>query len=156
MLVGRDRRARRIKVAAHLICKLLKQRERQPLETESDEVASLRCEPRTLARNDDVVDLSMTKIAASNKAIPTKSAAPPFCRGVSCRVTSHLTRIRPEKSATNCRRNVHNHCRHPAACARTGEVKPLRVTSPRSSNERPLPMHSSAIAVETRICSGCA
>jgi hypothetical protein len=67
-----------------------------------------------------------------------------------------LTRSRSEKSAINCRQDLSNHCFHAAAWARTGESKPLRVTSPRSSNERPLPRHSSAIAFETRICSGCA
>ena len=55
-------RLNRATVSAHLICEVLKQRERQPLgKTESDEVANLRCEPRTLVRNDGVVDLSMTR-----------------------------------------------------------------------------------------------
>src|SRR5262245_2214345 len=62
----------------------------------------------------------------------------------------------PEPMMHNCRQNLYIHCVHVAAWARTGESKPLRVTSPTSSNESPFPMHSSAIAFETRICSGCA
>ena len=64
--------------------------------------------------------------------------------------------LTPANAQISCAKNLYDHCRHPAACARTGDVKPFSVTSPMSSNERPLPRHSSAIAVETRICSGCA
>jgi hypothetical protein len=48
------------------------------------------------------------------------------------------------------------HCFHAAAWARTGWPKPFSETSPRFSNESPLPMHNSATAFETIICSACA